>query len=125
VRAIHAGNIRRSPGAKHFPGFARLSVADGIHIGAHEGRQVHVCRTLLEAASALLAVDTREAERGPQSEISPLLVDVEGQTLKLTGSAEAQYTQWREMLREIFETETGLPLDGDASAATGSGTAGH
>lgn len=42
------------------------------------------------------------------SEARPLVVEVEGQTVELTGSAEAQYTRWRELLRKIYAAETGL-----------------
>ena len=45
------------------------------------------------------------------AEVAPVLVEVEGHMLKLVGSAEAQYADWRRLLREIFVTETGLPLD--------------
>jgi hypothetical protein len=75
--------------------------------------------------SKMHRAEMRELVASFDAEVAPLLVEVEGQTLRLTGSAEAQYTKWREMLREIFETETGLPLEADASAATDSETAGH
>jgi len=42
------------------------------------------------------------------SETQPLVVDVEGKTVELTGSAEAQYGQWRELLGQIYANETGL-----------------
>lgn len=45
------------------------------------------------------------------SEVKPVLVDVEGKTLKLTGSVEEQVEQWREMLRQLFAAETGLTVD--------------
>jgi len=44
-------------------------------------------------------------------EIEPLLIDVEGLTMQLTGSAEAQYADWRRLLRKMFAAETGLPVD--------------
>ena len=44
-----------------------------------------------------------------QAEVQPLVVDIEGRTLQLKGSAEEQYAQWRELLRELWENETGLP----------------
>jgi hypothetical protein len=44
-----------------------------------------------------------------QSEVQPLVVDVEGRTLELKGSAEQQYAEWRQLLRELYENETGLP----------------
>ncbi len=42
------------------------------------------------------------------SEAQPLVVEVEGETHKLTGSAEMQYAQWRGLLKRIYAAETGL-----------------
>ncbi len=42
------------------------------------------------------------------SEAKPMVVDVDGEIHKLTGSAEAQYEQWRDLMREIYSSETGL-----------------
>ena len=42
------------------------------------------------------------------SEAEPLVIDVEGETLELKGSAEEQYKQWRELMRKIYASETGL-----------------
>jgi hypothetical protein len=42
------------------------------------------------------------------SETRPLVVEVEGQTHELTGSAEVQYAKWRALLKQIYATETGL-----------------
>jgi hypothetical protein len=42
------------------------------------------------------------------SESQPMVVEVEGETHQLTGSAEAQYAEWRALLRRIYESETGL-----------------
>ncbi len=38
-------------------------------------------------------------------------VEVRGQTLRLSGSAESQYQEWQRLMREIWATETGLPVD--------------
>jgi len=45
------------------------------------------------------------------AEIEPLLVQVDGQTLRLEGSAEAQFAEWRRLLAEMFATQTGLPAE--------------
>jgi hypothetical protein len=58
----------------------------------------------------------RELGASLDSEVTPLLVDVEGQTMRLTGSAETQFATWRRMLRELFATETGAPVDPNQSA---------
>ncbi len=42
-------------------------------------------------------------------EIQPAVVDVAGETRRLEGSASTQYAEWRKLLREIYEAETGLP----------------
>jgi hypothetical protein len=43
------------------------------------------------------------------SEARPLVVEVDGETIELTGSAEAQYEQWRALIGQIYTSETGLP----------------
>lgn len=42
-----------------------------------------------------------------QSEVAPQTVEVEGRTLKLTGSADEQYREWRELLRQLYLEESG------------------
>jgi hypothetical protein len=41
-------------------------------------------------------------------EARPLVVEVEGETHELTGSAEMQYVKWRALLKRIYESETGF-----------------
>ncbi len=42
------------------------------------------------------------------NEAAPMVVNVEGQERRLTGTAAAQYESWRRLLREIYEAETGF-----------------
>lgn len=42
------------------------------------------------------------------NEAAPMVVNVEGQERRLTGTAAAQYESWRKLLREIYEAETGF-----------------
>lgn len=53
----------------------------------------------------------RELGASFEAEVAPLVVEVKGQTLRLTGSAETQYASWRELLTEIYAEELGLPVD--------------
>lgn len=46
-------------------------------------------------------------------EAKPLVVEVDGETHRLTGSAESQYAQWRQLLKKIYANETGFPSRGD------------
>ncbi|MEX2962622.1 hypothetical protein [Microbulbifer sp. TYP-18] len=42
-----------------------------------------------------------------QAEVEPQIVELEDRTVTLTGTVENQYRQWRELLREIYQAETG------------------
>jgi hypothetical protein len=52
-----------------------------------------------------------------EAEAEPLLIEVEGQTRRLTGTAEEKYREWRRLLREIYASETGFPQLVDSSDA--------
>jgi hypothetical protein len=54
-----------------------------------------------------------------QAEVQPMVVDIEGRTLQLKGSAEEQYAEWRQLLRELYENETGLPAASSAAVPPG------
>jgi hypothetical protein len=41
-------------------------------------------------------------------EMKPIVMEFEGQQYELTGSAEEQFKQWRELLRKIYYAETGF-----------------
>jgi hypothetical protein len=45
------------------------------------------------------------------SEMQPIVMEFEGKKYELTGSAEEQFKHWRELLRQIYITETGFDLD--------------
>jgi hypothetical protein len=49
-----------------------------------------------------------ELDESFSTEARPLVVEVEGETHELTGSAEAQYAQWRALLKRIYVSETGF-----------------
>jgi hypothetical protein len=48
-----------------------------------------------------------------------MVVDLEGRTLELRGSAEQQYAEWRQLLRDLYENETGLPATAGTAAPAG------
>ena len=65
------------------------------------------------------AESLKEISGSFQSEAAPLVVDVEGRTLRLTGTAEEQYAEWRRLLHELYREETGLvPTAPAADSAT-------
>lgn len=53
-----------------------------------------------------------ELARSFQAEVSSQVVDVEGRSLRLTGTAEEQYREWRRLLRE-YQAEEAMTADGE------------
>ncbi len=41
-------------------------------------------------------------------EVEPLVVDIQGTEHRLTGTAEVQYREWRDLLRRMFFSQTGF-----------------
>lgn len=52
--------------------------------------------------------DLDELAGGFNNEVAPTQMEVSGTVFKLSGSLDAQYEEWRGILRRIFELETGL-----------------
>ncbi len=77
-----------------------LMIAGGAY-SMYSGFQTRQESKINQDAIAELGVSfTAEAE--------PLIVEVDGETIRLTGSAEQQYANWRSMLKQIYARETGL-----------------
>jgi len=49
----------------------------------------------------------KELSESFQNEVQPQVVDVEGRTLRLTGTADEQYREWRKLLHELYLEENG------------------
>ncbi len=68
----------------------------------------------------------KELTQSFQAEVAPQVVDVEGHTLRLTGTAEDQYREWRKLLKQLYLEETGSaaapPPAPPAPAATATNT---
>jgi hypothetical protein len=57
------------------------------------------------------------------ADVEPVVTEVEGRTVKLSGSVDQQYQEWREILRKLFAAETGetpphIATDGAEGTAT-------
>ena len=53
--------------------------------------------------------DLDELALGFNNEVAPTIMETSGRVFRLTGTLESQYAEWRQILREIFAIETGLP----------------
>mgnify|MGYP005815721665 CR=1 FL=1 len=92
---------------------ASCNLADVARYGGTVGGITAFLSGLQKYADARThAMSFGELARSMQSEVSEQLVEVEGRTLRLTGTAEEQYRQWREILRE-YQAEEGLVSHGE------------
>lgn len=63
-----------------------------------------------------------ELDSSLDAEIAPLVIDVDGRVIELTGSVEEQYQEWRRILRDIYAAETGLVQEASALPDSGDNT---
>lgn len=42
------------------------------------------------------------------TEVEPMIIEIDGKTTKLTGSADQQYAKWKGLLKQIYNKETGF-----------------
>jgi hypothetical protein len=53
----------------------------------------------------------KELSESFQNAVAPQVVGVEGRTLKLTGTADEQYREWRKLLHRMYLEENGIPAE--------------
>jgi hypothetical protein len=71
-----------------------------VQSGLQDGAELEMHKAALEELAESFGAD-----------VTQLVVDVDGKTVELTGSAEAQFEQWRALLRRIAHTDAALPED--------------
>jgi outer membrane lipoprotein SlyB len=99
-------------------------IAGGLYAGAESGTyagQAASAGTVLGGIQAVRsglelrkdaeihAASLKELSASLGSEITPIVLDIEGKTIELKGTADAQYEQWRRILKEIYTAETATP----------------
>ena len=86
------------------------------YMGVNEGlnRIIGGIQRSGEAESHIAAIAELSESFGSQA--APMVVSVEGQERRLTGTAEAQYEGWRRLLKEIYQAETGFTQTVDVGA---------
>lgn len=97
-------------------------VATAARYGAAAGGVAAIVSGYRKREEAKIHTESlKEISGSFQSEAAPLVVDVEGRTLRLTGTAEEQYAEWRRLLHELYREETGLLPTTPAADATATG----
>ena len=78
------------------------------NMGIYEGMN-RIMGGIRQRSEANLHIDAiAELSESFGTEAAPMVVNVEGQERRLTGTAAAQYESWRKLLREIYKAETGF-----------------
>lgn len=72
------------------------------------GGQVFISGINISKEAQIHRAAVEELGESFDSEMKPVVLDLEGKTYELTGSAEDQYKRWKELLRRIYFTETGF-----------------
>jgi len=81
------------------------------------GGQVFVSGVNISSQAEMHRTAIQELSESFDNEMKPLVMEFQGKTYELTGSAEEQYRRWRELLRQIYYAETGL----DRTSSEGKG----
>jgi hypothetical protein len=91
-------------------------VVDAARYGAIAGGVYGVMSGIKKGEESKMHTATlREFAGSFQADAEPLVVEIEGRTLRLTGTAEEQYAEWRRLLHELYVEDTGL-VSGSAAA---------
>ncbi len=72
------------------------------------GGQVFMSGINLSKQAEMHSAAIAELSESFGADMEPVNLELKGQTYKLTGSAQEQYRQWRELLRQIYLHETGF-----------------
>lgn len=111
-----AARMRKIMGALAIFGAVIAQVDTGIEAAARDaaiiGGTMAIQSGIAKGKEAKMhAQALRELGVSFEAEVAPMVLEVRGQTLRLAGSAETQYSSWRELLTEIYAEELGLPVD--------------
>jgi len=83
-------------------------INDAMRTAGTMGGIAAVLSGIKKYADARVHADAlKELTQSFQAEVAPQVVEVEGHTLRLTGTAEDQYREWRKLLKQLYLEETG------------------
>lgn len=119
-----------------------VGILVGVAVGAAGGKNCYGCASAGGAIAGVAASKAMEfaieaAEEAEQdteihkaaleelgqslsADLELTVLEIEGETIELQGTADAKFRQWREILREIYEREAGVPsFDEDSIVVSG------
>ena len=104
--AVIAGAVQFDPGSSNYSRYRAQSIAQSVAIQKGFGTIMNALRQ--RSAANIHREEIKELSESFVAEAAPMVLQVQGETMRLTGTAEAQYESWRKLLREIYEAETGF-----------------
>ena len=107
--AVVAGAMQFEPGGSSYSRYRAQSIARNVAITKGMTSIMNALRQ--RSAANIHREEIKELSESFVAEAAPMVLQVQGETMRLTGTAEAQYESWRKLLREIYETETGFSDD--------------
>lgn len=104
--AVVAGSVSFDANSSNYSRYRAQRIAQSVAIDRG-------WRTIMNAiqqhrSAGIHREEIKELSESFVAEAAPMIVQVQGETMRLTGTAEAQYESWRKLLKEIYETETGF-----------------
>ena len=104
--AVIAGAVQFDPGSSSYSRYRAQSIAQSVAINKGFNTIMNALRQ--RSAANIHREEIKELSESFVAEAAPMVLQVQGETMRLTGTAEAQYESWRKLLREIYEAETGF-----------------
>jgi len=92
------------------PGLGTLGTMGGL-VGIGAGAMLVKSGLDRNAEAKLHLESLKEIAASLDADIQPHRMELEDRTVTLSGSVDQQYAQWREILQEIYRTETGVMPD--------------
>jgi len=88
------------------------------NVGISQGLET-IFQGLTRRSEAKMHIESiKELSESFGSEAAPMVVTVQGEARRLTGTAAAQYESWRRLLKQIYEAETGFSNQVDVGVPT-------
>jgi hypothetical protein len=104
--AVVAGAMQFEPSRSSYSRHRSQSIAQSVAINKGMNTIMNALRQ--RSAANIHREEIKELSESFVAEAAPMTLQVQGETMRLTGTAEAQYESWRKLLHEIYEAETGF-----------------
>ena len=111
--------VRQLVGALLVAGAIAMGASDINNTGALQagmiivGGQVIVDGFNISREAEIHSAAIQELSESFGNEMQPVVMEFQGKKYELTGSAEEQFKHWRELLRKIYQAETGFDLNSE------------